>query len=150
MLIGLDPLLDAEVLFVLRQMGHGDELVVVDANYPSVSTAKTTIAGRPVLMTGVPAPRALRAVLSVMPLDDFVDQAAFRMEVVGEPSALPAVQQEAQAEVDRAWGRPFAMGSIERYAFYKRAATGFAVLVTGETRPYGCFILKKGIVRPAP
>jgi L-fucose mutarotase len=149
MLIGLDPLLDAELLYVLRQMGHGDELAVVDTNYPSVSTARKTVRGHPVLMTGVPACRAIRAVLSVMPLDDFVDDAAFRMEVVGDPATLPAVQQEVQQEVDFALGRHQSMAGIERHAYYARAATAFAVLVTGETRPYGCFILKKGIVRPS-
>jgi L-fucose mutarotase len=149
MLMGLDPLLDAELLYVLSQMGHGDELVVVDTNYPAVSTARKTVHGRPIAMSGVSAARALRAVLSVMPLDDFVDNAAFRMEVVGDPNARPVVQQEVQAEVDRALGRPTPMAGIERHAFYARAATAFAVLVTGETRPYGCFILKKGIVRPA-
>ncbi len=147
MLIGLDPLLDAELLYVLRQMGHGDELAVVDTNYPSISTARKTVRGTPVVMSGVTAARAVKAVLSVMPLDDFVENAAFRMEVVGDPAAIPEVQAEVQAEVDRAGGKR--MATIERYAYYERAAKAFAVLTTGETRPYGCFILTKGIVRPA-
>ena len=149
MLIGLDPLLDAELLYTLRRMGHGDELVVVDTNYPAVSTARKTVIGHPIRLTGVPAPRAIQAVLSVMPLDDFVDNAAFRMEVVGDPVGVPPVQVEVQGLVDKALGHHQSMAGIERHAFYARASQSFAVLVTGETRVYGCFILKKGIVRTA-
>jgi L-fucose mutarotase len=147
MLIGLDPLLDAELLYALRQMGHGDELVVVDTNFPAVSTARKAAAGRPITMSGVSAPRAIEAVLSVMPLDDFVDNPVFRMEVVGDPAAVPPVQEEVQVVVNRVLGRHQPMEGIERHAFYARAATAFAVVVTGETRSYGCFILKKGVVR---
>jgi L-fucose mutarotase len=100
-------------------------------------------------MSGVSAPRAIEAVLSVMPLDDFVDNPVFRMEVVGDPLTVPPVQEEAQAVVGRALGRHLPMQGIERHAFYTRAASAFAVLVSGETRSYGCFILKKGIVRAA-
>lgn len=149
MLIGLDPLLDADLLYALRQMGHGDELVVVDTNFPAVSTARKSVAGRPITMSGVSVPRAIEAVLSVMPLDDFVDNPVLRMEVVGDCAAVPPVQEDVQVVVDRALGRSLPMQGIQRYAFYARAAAAFAILVTGETRSYGCFILKKGIVRAA-
>jgi len=149
MLIGLDPLLDGELLYALRQMGHGDELVVVDTNFPAVSTARKADIGRPIMMSGVSSARAVEAVLSVMPLDDFVENPAARMEVVGEPATIPPVQQEVQAVVDRALGHHLPMQGIERHAFYARAATAFAILVAGETRAYGCFVLKKGIVRPS-
>jgi L-fucose mutarotase len=148
MLIGLDPLLDAELLYALRQMGHGDELVVVDTNFPAVATARKAAIDRPIMMSGVSSARAIDAVLSVMPLDDFVENPVARMEVVGEPATVPPVQQEVQAVVDRALGRHLPMLGIERHAFYARAATAFAILVAGEPRAYGCFILKKGIVRP--
>ncbi|KJC52499.1 RbsD/FucU domain-containing protein [Bradyrhizobium sp. LTSP857] len=149
MLIGLDPLLDAELLYALRQMGHGDELVVVDTNFPAVSTARKSVTGRPIMMSGVSVARAIEAVLSVMPLDDFVDNPVFCMEVVGDPLMVPPVQEEVQVVVDRALGRHLPMQGIERHAFYARAASAFAVLVSGEIRSYGCFILKKGIVRAA-
>jgi L-fucose mutarotase len=149
MLKGLDPLLDADLLYALRQMGHGDELVVVDTNFPAASTAQKAVVPRPITMSGVSAPRAIEAVLSVMPLDDFIDNPVFRMEVVGDPSTLPPVQKEVQAVVDRALGRHLPMQGIERHGFYARAASAFAVLVSGEIRSYGCFILKKGIVRAA-
>ena len=96
----------------------------------------------------VTAARAARAVLSVMPLDSFVDAPALRMEVVGKPGEMPAVQREVQAEIDAAEGRPWPMGSIERFAFYERAKQAYAVIVTGERRFYGCFIFKKGVIPP--
>lgn len=148
MLKGLNPLLNAEVLHVLRAMGHGDDLVVCDTNFPGDSVARETVWGRPIRMDGVGAPEAIRAVLSVLPLDSFVDNPAERMEIVGEPGTVPPVQAEVQAEIDRAEGRSMPMGSIERHAFYARAKSAYAVLITGERRFYGCFVLKKGVVAP--
>ena len=97
MLWGIDPLLDADLLYALRRMGHGDEIAVVDTNYPAVSTAISTATGAPLLMAGVSAARAVEAILSVMPLDTFVPDPAGRMEVVGDPGAIPPVQREVQA-----------------------------------------------------
>src|ERR671936_324353 len=105
MLKGLDPLLNADVLYALRSMGHGDELVVCDTNFPADAIARQTALGELLRIDGVDAPRAVRAILSVMPLDTFVTEAALRMEVVGDPDQIPPVQQEVQAEVDRAEGR---------------------------------------------
>ena len=144
MLKGLDPLLNADLLHVLRAMGHGDDLVIADANFPA-----TTMARRLVRMDGVDAPRVLEAVLSVMPLDDFVDEPCGRIEVVGDPDAVPEVCQEFQKIIDRAEGGKFQLARIERFAFYERAREAFAVVQTGETRLYGCVLLKMGVVRPA-
>ena len=149
MLRGIDPLLDADLLYALRRMGHGDEIAIVDANYPAASSATTTVAGQPILMSGVGVARAVEAVLSVMPLDTFVPDPALRREVVGDPVAVPAVQQEVQAAVDRAVGRRQPLVGIERFAFYDRAAEAFAILVTGERRHYGCFLFKKGVLPEA-
>jgi L-fucose mutarotase len=148
MLKGLDPLLSAEVLHVLRAMGHGDDLVICDTNFPADSVARMTVWGEPIRMDGVTAARAAQAVLSVMPLDSFVPNPAERMEIVGEPATVPPVQQEVQAAIDAAEGRSMPMASIERFAFYERAKNAYAVLVTGERRFYGCFIFKKGVVPP--
>lgn len=148
MLKGIDPLLNADVLQALRAMGHGDDVVLCDTNFPADSVARSTVLGRLLRIDNVTAPRAARAVLSVMPLDSFVDAPALRMEVVGKPDELPPVQQEMQAEVDRAEGRSWPMGSIERFAFYERAKQAYAVIVTGERRFYGCFIFKKGVIPP--
>jgi L-fucose mutarotase len=143
MLKGLDPLLGADLLHVLRAMGHGDELAIVDANYPAASAGP-----RLVRLDGISATRALEAVLSVMPLDDFVDEACVRMEVVGDPDAIPEVCKEFQEIIERAEGSRFRLGKVERFAFYERARKAFAILQSGETRLYGNVLLKKGIVRP--
>jgi L-fucose mutarotase len=143
MLKGLDPLLHADLLHVLRSMGHGDDLVIVDANFPAAS-----MGARVVAMDGVSATRALEAVLSVMPLDDFVDEPCARMQVVDDPDAVPEICTEFQAIIDRAAGGRFRLASIERFAFYERARQAFALVRTGETRLYGNVLLKMGVVRP--
>jgi L-fucose mutarotase len=148
MLWGIDPLLDADLLYALRRMGHGDEIAIVDTNFPAHSTAMSTVTGAPILMAGVSAARAVEAILSVMPLDTFVPDPAGRMEVVGDPSAVPPVQREVQAAVDRAAGKHLPLQGIERFAFYERARSAFVILVTGERRFYADFILKKGVVPP--
>lgn len=148
MLKRLDPLLNADVLYALRAMGHGDELVIVDTNFPAESVSRQTVLGDLLRIDGVSAARAARAVLSVMPLDTFVDDAAMRMEIVGNPGEIPAVQAEVQAEIDRAEAKSWPMGSIERMAFYERAKQAYCVIATGETRFYGCFIFKKGVIPP--
>ena len=148
MLKGIDPLLNADVLHALRAMGHGDDVVLCDTNFPAHSVARATVLGSLLRLDNVTAARAARAVLSVMPLDSFVDAPASRMEVVGKPGEIPAVQQEVQAEIDAAEGRPWPMGSVERFAFDERAKQAYAVIVTGERRFYGCFIFKKGVIPP--
>jgi L-fucose mutarotase len=100
------------------------------------------------LRMDVSAPRAVAAVLSVMPLDSFVDDAAARMEIVGAPDEIPAVQAETQAAIDAAEGKPWPMKPIERYAFYERAKAAYAVIQTGERRFYGCFAFRKGVIGP--
>jgi L-fucose mutarotase len=148
LLKGIDPLLNADVLQALRAMGHGDDIVLCDTNFPADSVARATVLGTLLRLDNVTAARAARAVLSVMPLDSFVEAPASRMEVVGKPGEIPVVQQEVQAEVDAAEGRAWPMGSVERFAFYERAKQAYAVIVTGERRFYGCFIFKKGVIPP--
>ena len=149
MLKNIDPLLNADVLYALRAMGHGDELVVSDTNFPSDSVARDTRLGRLLHITGVSAPEAIRAILSVMPLDSFVDHPALRMEIVGKPKDIPDVQREVQEAVDYAEGKSVPLGAVERMAFYERARKAYCVITTGERRFYGCFILKKGVIPPA-
>jgi len=148
MLKKIDPLLNADVLYALRAMGHVDEIVMVDTNFPADSVARETVLGDLLRIDGMSSARVARAVLSVMPLDTFVDDAAMRMEIVGDPKTIPPVQQEVQKEIDRAEGKSWPMGSIERMAFYERAKRAYAVIQTGETRFYGCFIFKKGVIPP--
>ncbi len=115
MLIGLNPLLNADVLYALRAMGHGDDLIIADTNFPSDSVARETVLGE-VLRIDASAAEVVRAVLSVYPIDTFVEDAAARMEVVGAPAEILPVMQEVQAEVSAVNG-PAAMMPIERYAF---------------------------------
>jgi L-fucose mutarotase len=148
LLRNIDPLLNADLLYALRAMGHGDTLVLCDTNFPADSIARQTRLGKLLRIDGVTTARATRAILSVMPLDSFVDDAAARMEIVGDAQTVPEVQREVQAEIDAAEGRAWPMIGIERYAFYERAKRAYAVIQTGERRFYGCFIFTKGVIPP--
>jgi L-fucose mutarotase len=148
MLKGIDNRLNAEVLATLRAMGHGDVLIVADTNFPSDSVARATVTGTLLRMENLTCAEAVNAILSVLPLDTFVPDFAGRMEVVGAPDEIPPVQQEVQAEIDRAEGRPRPMIGIERFAFYDMARQSYAVIQTGERRFYGCFMFRKGVIPP--
>lgn len=148
MLKGIDNRLNADLLHALRAMGHGDMLVVVDTNFPAATIAQETVVGVPLTMENLTAAEAVGAILTLLPLDTFVPDFAGRMEVVGDPAAIPAVQAEVQAEIDRAEGRPRPMPAIERFAFYDLAKQAYAVVQTGERRFYGCFMLRKGVIPP--
>jgi L-fucose mutarotase len=150
MLKSLDPILTADLLYALRAMGHGDDIVICDTNFPADSVARHSVLRRLIRLDGVTAPRAARAILSVMPLDPFVDKPAIRMEVVDKPNELPGVQSEVQREIDAAEGRSWPMGSLERHAFYALAKKAYCVVQTGERRFYSCFIFKKGVIPPDP
>ncbi len=148
MLKGLDPRLNADVLYALRAMGHGDFLIVADTNFPSDSIASQTVLGEALRMDNLTSAQAVEAILSVMPLDTFVDDFAGRMEVVDAPDEIPTVQGEVQVVIDAAEGSPRPMISIERFAFYDLAKQAYAVIQTGERRFYGCFMLRKGVIPP--
>jgi L-fucose mutarotase len=129
-------------------MGHGDTLVIADTNFPSDSIARQTVLGELLRMDNLTCAEAVEAVLSVLPLDTFVDDFAGRMEVVGAPDKIEPVQAEVQAKINAAEGRVREMISIERFDFYDRAREAYAVIQTGERRFYGCFILRKGVIAP--
>ncbi|TSE00897.1 ribose ABC transporter [Mesorhizobium intechi] len=147
MLKGINPLLNADVLQALRAMGHGDDLIIADTNFPSDSVARQTALGR-LLRIDASAADVVKAVLSLYPLDTFVDDAAARMEIVGKPDEIPSVQKEVQKEIDAAEGKPWPMLPVERYAFYERAKQAYCVIQTGERRFYGCFAFRKGVIPP--
>ena len=148
MLKGIDNRLTADILRVLRAMGHGDVLILADTNFPADSVARATVTGKLLRMDNLTCGQAANAILSVLPLDTFVDDFAGRMEVVGKPAEIPPVQAEVQAEIDLAEGRPRPMISIERFAFYDLARQAYAVIQTGERRFYGCFMFRKGVIPP--
>lgn len=141
MLIGISPLLTPELLMILQAMGHGDEIAIVDANYPAKSNAR-----RLVRLDGADASQALDAVLSVFPLDSFVKAPANGMQVVGKPKEIPPAIADFQKVVDRRAGFAVKIGRIERFAFYERAKTCFAIVATSERRLYGNIILTKGVI----
>jgi L-fucose mutarotase len=150
MLKGIDKLLNANLLQVLAAMGHGDDLALVDANYPADSTARKTRSGKLIRLDGVDLASAARAICSVFPLDSFVDDPVRRMEVVGDPDTVPAVQLEVQAAIESQEG-PITYVGIERYAFYEAAAQAYAVVcAASDNRAYGCFLLRKGVILSEP
>jgi L-fucose mutarotase len=150
MLKNLDPVLSADLLWTLAAMGHGDNLALVDANHPAQTIASATTSGKLIRLPGLTMERAARAILSVLPIDDFEPQPVRRMQVVGDPDAIPAVQQAVQRELDAALGRPTPLAGIERFAFYEAARRAFAVVQVGDPRPYGCFLLRKGVIAGEP
>ena len=148
MLKTISPLLNADVLYALGAMGHGDYLILADLNFPSDSIARQTVLGKLLRMENTTSAQAAGAILSLMPLDTFIDNAAERMEIVGRPDELPDVQKEVQSEIDKAEGKPWPMKSIERFAFYEKAKKAYCVIQTGERRFYGCFAFRKGVIPP--
>lgn len=141
MLYDIDPILSPGLLHVLREMGHGDEIVIADANFPGTSTGPRCIRA-----DGSNASEILKAILSVMPLDTFVDDPALTMQVVGDPEAVPDAVADFQRVIDDTARHPAQVRGLERFAFYDRAATAFAIVQTGEGRLYGNIILKKGVI----
>jgi L-fucose mutarotase len=148
MLKGIDNRLNADVLYALRAMGHGDVLVICDTNFPADSIARHTDLGELLHMENLTAAEAAEAILSVLPLDTFVEDHAARMEIVGKPDEVPPVQMEVQNAIDRADGREARMVGVERFDFYDKARTAYAVIQTGERRFYGCFMFRKGVIPP--
>lgn len=143
MLRNLNPLLTPDLLHTLRAMGHGDEIALVDGNYPAETDGK-----RLVRLDGIPATGVLDAVLSVMPLDTYVEVPAARMEIVGQPDRVPEICEEFQSIINASADNPCELGKIERFAFYERVKDCFAVVSTGERRLYGNIILTKGVIQP--
>ena len=146
MLIGIDARLTPELLYTLARMGHGDEIVVADANFPAAATARHCRVSRPLALAGVAAPEAVGLICSLMPIDAFVPQGALRMEIDGAPDETGEVHAEAWAVLEAAKPAEAGLGSLLRQDFYARARAAFAVVQTSEPRPYGCFILRKGVV----
>jgi L-fucose mutarotase len=146
MLKGIDPAITAEILHVLMLMGHGDDLVICDVNHPAATIARHTTHGKLIDMAGCDIPRAAAAILSLMPLDTFVEAPVTRMQIVDDPDGVAPVFGRMQQTLDAAEGRPVRLGSVERFDFYEAAKRAFAIIRTSDPGPYGCFILKKGVI----
>lgn len=143
MLKNIPPILGPDLLGILRAMGHGDEIAIVDANYPADAAGPALVR-----LDGVSATDVLDAILTLMPLDDFVEEAAFCMQVVGDASKREPVMDAFEAIVKRHEPQ-MGLASLERFAFYERVSRGYAIVQTGERRLYGNILLKKGVIRPA-
>lgn len=146
MLKNIDILLNADLLWVLAAMGHGDDLALVDANHPADTIASHCIVKKPLRVSAVSMAEVARAILTVFPLDDFTDDPVRRMEVVGDAQAVPPIQRDVQAVLDTAQGCASPMVGIERFAFYEAAKKAFAVVQVNDARPYGCFLFRKGVI----
>jgi len=142
MLRGIHPLLGPDLLHALRSMGHGDEIVIADANFPASTLGPKVIRG-----DGLGGEALLEAILSHLPLDTFVDVAAYRMAVVDNPKQLPEICRSYQAILHRIAG-PFQLLSLERFDFYERAREAAYIVASGERAFYGNIILKKGVIAP--
>ena len=143
MLINVDPLLSPDVLSTLRSMGHGDRFVLSDANFPSYSHTDNLLR-----MDGLTLPQAAAAILSVFPLDSFISEPVQRMQIDGKPEEVNEVHQELIDTIHKVSGTNWNVGSIERQQFYAEAKETFAIITTSDTRPYGCFIFTKGVLKP--
>ena len=142
MLKNIPPILGPDLLGVLRAMGHGDEIAIVDANYPADAAGPVLVR-----LDGISATDVLDAILTLMPLDDFVDEAAICMQVVGEAKRREPVMDEFD-RIIKTHEPKMGLSSMERFAFYERVSKGYAIVQTGERRLYGNVLLKKGVIRP--
>ena len=146
MLRGIDPAISADLLHAMMLMGHGDDLVVCDVNHPAASIAADTTYGQLLSVTGCGIPQLARAILAVFPLDTFVEAPVRRMLDVHDAARIHPVQEEMQRVVDEAAGHRVTVEPLERFAFYAAARKSFAIVRTSDLGPYGCFILKKGVL----
>ena len=147
MLIDINPVLSPELLFHLRSMGHGDKLILADANFPANSMNDKVIR-----LDGINISKAAEAILSVFPLDSFIVSqggcSALRMEVDDKPQELTETHREFIDIVKKVSGENWKVGSINRHSFYDEAKKAYCIVTTTDARPFGCFILTKGVILP--
>lgn len=143
MLKNIPKILSPELLRVLCEMGHGDELVLGDGNFPAESMGK-----RVVRADGLSVPALLDAILQLFPLDDFVEQPAAIMRVVPDTGpATPPIWAEFDAIFQKHGYSVDQIAQVERFAYYERAQKAYCIVATGEEATYANIILKKGVVR---
>ena len=143
MLINIDPILSPRLLSTLRSMGHGDKLVLADANFPATSLAK-----RLIRLDGINIPNAAKAILSVFPIDSFIEYPVTRMEIDNKPEEINDVHIDFINTLKETSGEKWKIGTTERLQFYKEAKEAYAIVSTTDARAYGCFILTKGVIKP--
>ena len=141
MLKNLSPLLTPELLKILCEMGHGDEIVIADGNFPAAS-----LHDRVIRLDGHGGVEVLKAVMSVIPLDTYAESNAILMELVPGDDVETPIWEEYAAVLKDSEGDTVRMEHIERFAFYERAKKAYAVIATGENALYANLILKKGVI----
>ena len=141
MLKGVPRLISPELMHVLMKMGHGDELVLADGNFPADTNAQ-----RIVRADGHGVVEVLEAVLKFLPLDTFVEFPAAVMQPVDPKTPEPPIWNEFRRAIVATEGRSIALQPIERFAFYERARQAYAIIATSDTALYANLILKKGVV----
>jgi L-fucose mutarotase len=146
MLIGLDPETTPDLLYTLARMGHGDEIVIADRNYPAAWSAAGCLVKDVIHYPGHDAALVADLITRLMPLDNFHTHSVLRMEVDNEPGTMSEVHQAVWDVVTPRLPEGGIMASLERQAFYRRAGASFAVVQCSEDRPFGCFILRKGVI----
>lgn len=146
MLKNIHPHITPQLMNCLMEMGHGDELVIADANFPSTSVADHCKIKEPIRLPGFSAPSAVELITNLMPLDGFSDYAALRMQVDNAPEQLDEVHEEVFEILSANKPDGASLSSIERQSFYKQAKNSYGVVATSEARPFGCFILRMGVV----
>ena len=144
MLKGIPAILSPELLKVVCEMGHGDELVIADGNFPAESIGKNAVVIR---ADGHGVPEMLDEILQIIPLDQYVDQPAALMKVVPGDPVVPVIWDEYRALLKKHGEDPDKVEMMERFAFYDRAKNAYAVIATGETAIYANVLLKKGVVK---
>lgn len=144
MLKNIPAILSPELLKVLCEMGHGDELILADGNFPAESVGKNA---RVIRLDGHGVPEVLDAVLALIPLDTYTEKPAALMEVVPGDPIVPVIWDEYRAILAKHGENPDAVENIERFAFYERAKQAYAIVATGESAVYANILLKKGVVQ---
>jgi len=137
------PAISPELMSVMMQMGHGDELVLADANFPADANAQ-----RIVRADGIDLETLLPAIVKLFPIDTFVAEQAMVMEPVDSTSPEPAIWATFRKDLQAAEGREVTLTKIERFAFYERTRQAYAIVATGSRAFYSNLILKKGVVPP--
>jgi len=145
MLYGISPMITPDLLKVLMEMGHGDRLVIADANFPAYSIAKSTVSGTTVHQPGCTAAAILDAILKLLPLDDAVETPVVYMMAQPETD-IPPIHRDFAEILCRHGYQERQMAAVDRFAFYRQARQSYAILKTGEESRFANLILQKGII----
>jgi len=143
MLRNIPPIITPELMRILMEMGHGDEIVLADGNFPAASVAQ-----RLIRCDGHGVPEILEAILKFFPLDQYVEQAVALMSVVSGDSTKPTIWKKYRSIVGESGEKFSDFEFVERFAFYERARKAYAIVATSESALYANIILKKGVIQP--